>query len=96
VAWATLFFLNRDDFPDLAPLNTEAGQRFIDKVIDAVGGVDKRASAAGGGYAGGRAVARDFAGGQRGRWLTAAAPIRLADRLENESVDDLTYGSVFR
>jgi hypothetical protein len=37
----TLFFLNREDFPDLKPLNTEAGQKFIDGVIiDAIGGAD--------------------------------------------------------
>lgn len=36
----TFHYLNREDFPDLQPLNTEAGQRFIDSVIEALGGVD--------------------------------------------------------
>jgi RecA/RadA recombinase len=36
----TFFFLNREDFPDLPPLNTEAGQEYIDAVIDPIGGVD--------------------------------------------------------
>jgi hypothetical protein len=36
----TFFFLNREDFPDLDPVNTEAGQNFIDGIIDAIGGAD--------------------------------------------------------
>jgi hypothetical protein len=32
-----LFVLSREDFPDMAPLNYVAGQRFIDQVIDATG-----------------------------------------------------------
>lgn len=35
-----LFVLSREDFPEMPPLNTEAGQQFINRVIDAVGGVD--------------------------------------------------------
>jgi len=35
-----MFVLNREDFPDMAPLNTRAGQMFVDKFIDAIGGVD--------------------------------------------------------
>jgi hypothetical protein len=35
-----LFVISRDDFPDLPPLNTEAGQRYIDKLIETFGGVD--------------------------------------------------------
>jgi DnaB helicase-like protein/AAA domain-containing protein len=34
---ANLFILNREDFPDMPPLNTEEGQRFIDRVIGAIG-----------------------------------------------------------
>jgi hypothetical protein len=38
---ATFFFLNREDYPDLDPLNTEAGQKFIDDgIINAIGGAD--------------------------------------------------------
>lgn len=37
---ATLYVLNRDDFPDLQPLNTEAGQKYINRVIEELGGVD--------------------------------------------------------
>jgi hypothetical protein len=37
---ATLFYLNREDFPDMAPLNTEAGQHFIEAIIEKIGGVD--------------------------------------------------------
>ena len=36
----TLFILSREDFPDMPPLNTEAGQKFIDRVIDTLGRVD--------------------------------------------------------
>ena len=36
----TLFYLNREDFPNLAPLNTEAGQKFIDQGIVTLGGID--------------------------------------------------------
>ena len=34
------FYLNREDFPDLGPLDTELGQKFIDRIIDALGTVD--------------------------------------------------------
>jgi hypothetical protein len=34
------FYLNREDCPDLPPLDTEAGQKFIDRIIDALGTVD--------------------------------------------------------
>lgn len=37
---ATLFVLSREDFSDMPPLNTEAGQQFVDRVIKALGGVD--------------------------------------------------------
>jgi hypothetical protein len=36
----TFYLLNREEIPDLLPLNTEAGQRLIDGVIDAIGGID--------------------------------------------------------
>jgi hypothetical protein len=36
----TLFVLNREDFDDLPPLNTENGQRYIDRIINITGGVD--------------------------------------------------------
>jgi len=36
----TFFLLNREDAPDLPPLNTEAGQRFIDAIIVTLGGVN--------------------------------------------------------
>jgi hypothetical protein len=36
----TLFVLSHEDFPELSPLNGEAGQRYIDHVIDQLGGVD--------------------------------------------------------
>jgi hypothetical protein len=36
----TFWFLNREDYPDLDPLNTEAGQRFIDGIVEAIGGID--------------------------------------------------------
>lgn len=36
----TLFIVNREQFPEMPPLNTEAGQQFIDKIIEALGGVD--------------------------------------------------------
>ncbi len=35
-----LYFLCRDDLQDMSPLNTEAGQRFIDRFIERIGGVD--------------------------------------------------------
>ncbi|HEX3663801.1 MAG TPA: DnaB-like helicase N-terminal domain-containing protein [Rhizomicrobium sp.] len=35
-----LFVLCRDDFPDMPPLNTVQGQRFIDQHIEKLGGVD--------------------------------------------------------
>jgi hypothetical protein len=37
---ANLFILNREDFPDMAPLNTKEGQRFIDRVVDPIGQID--------------------------------------------------------
>ena len=37
---ATFHCLSREDFPELAPLNTEAGQKFIDATIAALGGID--------------------------------------------------------
>jgi AAA domain len=37
---ATFFYLNRYDFPDMPPLNTEAGQQVIDAMIETLGGVD--------------------------------------------------------
>jgi len=37
---ANLFIVSREDSPDMPPLNTEAGQKFIDAIIDALGGVD--------------------------------------------------------
>jgi RecA-family ATPase len=36
----TFHCLNREDFPDLPPLNTENGQKFIDAVIKAISGAD--------------------------------------------------------
>jgi AAA domain len=36
----TMFVLNREDFPDLPPFNTEAGQKFVDRIIDIIGGAD--------------------------------------------------------
>jgi hypothetical protein len=36
----TLFILNREDFPDLPPLNTPSGQGFIDRLIERLGGID--------------------------------------------------------
>jgi hypothetical protein len=37
----TFFVLSRDDFPDdMPPLNTEAGQKFVDRFIEAIAGVD--------------------------------------------------------
>jgi hypothetical protein len=33
--------LNRHDFPDLPPLNTAAGQGYIDRLISGIGGVDQ-------------------------------------------------------
>jgi hypothetical protein len=37
---ATLHMLCRDDIEDMPPLNTAAGQRFVDSVIEGLGGVD--------------------------------------------------------
>jgi RecA-family ATPase len=37
---ANLFVVNHADFPDLAPLNTAAGQHFVDELIEQLGGVD--------------------------------------------------------
>jgi hypothetical protein len=36
----TLFIVNREQFPDMPPLNTDAGQQFINRIIEALGGVD--------------------------------------------------------
>jgi hypothetical protein len=36
----TFYVFNREDIPDLQPLNTEAGQRAIDRIINELGGVD--------------------------------------------------------
>lgn len=36
----TLFAFSNEDFPDMPPLNTKAGQRYIDKVIEKLGGID--------------------------------------------------------
>jgi hypothetical protein len=36
----TLFVISRDDLPDMPPLNTEDGQRFIDALIESFGGLD--------------------------------------------------------
>jgi hypothetical protein len=36
----TLFVISRDDLPDMPPLNTEDGQRFVDDLIEGIGGVD--------------------------------------------------------
>jgi AAA domain len=36
----TFYYLNREDFPDMASLNTEAGQHFINGIIEALGGID--------------------------------------------------------
>jgi hypothetical protein len=35
-----LFIVNREDFPDLPPLNTEEGQQYVDAIIELLGGVD--------------------------------------------------------
>jgi hypothetical protein len=35
----TFFLLNREEFPDLPPLNTEEGQDFVNGIIDSLGGV---------------------------------------------------------
>ena len=35
-----LFILSREDFPDMPPLDTPAGQRYLDRVIEIIGGVD--------------------------------------------------------
>jgi hypothetical protein len=37
---APLFVVSREDCPDMPPLNTEAGQQFIDAIITALGRVD--------------------------------------------------------
>jgi hypothetical protein len=37
---AYFYILSREDFPDMLPLNTPAGQRFIDRMIEIAGGVD--------------------------------------------------------
>jgi hypothetical protein len=36
----SLFILSREDFPDMPPLNTEPGQKFIDRVINIIEGAD--------------------------------------------------------
>jgi hypothetical protein len=37
---ATFFAFSREDFEDMPPLDTEGGQKYIDLVIEAIGGVD--------------------------------------------------------
>lgn len=36
----TFFILNRHDSPDLPPLNTVEGQRYFDRIVELIGGVD--------------------------------------------------------
>jgi hypothetical protein len=36
----TLYVLSRENFPDTPPLNTKEGQKFIEMVIESIGGVD--------------------------------------------------------
>ena len=36
----TLFPFSREDFPDMPPLDSEAGQKYIDDIIELIGGVD--------------------------------------------------------
>ena len=36
----TFFYFNREDFPDLQPLNTEKGQHFLNRIIEGCGGCD--------------------------------------------------------
>lgn len=36
----SLWLLNSEDFPDMQPLNTEVGQRWLDEFIEAIGDVD--------------------------------------------------------
>src|SRR6516165_7234795 len=35
-----LFYFNREDFPNFEPLNTEAGQKYIDYLIEQLSGID--------------------------------------------------------
>ena len=35
-----LFAFSREDFPDMPPLNTESGQKYIDSVLEKLGGID--------------------------------------------------------
>jgi hypothetical protein len=37
---STLWIINREDFPNLPPLNTEEGQQFVEWMIEKIGGVD--------------------------------------------------------
>jgi hypothetical protein len=37
---ATLYVLNTEDVPEMPPLNTEAGQAYVDSFIERIGGVD--------------------------------------------------------
>jgi hypothetical protein len=37
---STFFYLSREDYSSLEPLNCEAGQKFVDEVIDQIGTVD--------------------------------------------------------
>jgi hypothetical protein len=37
---ATLFVLSTEDVPDMPPLNTEAGQAYVDNFIERIGGID--------------------------------------------------------
>jgi len=36
----TLWTVNREDYPDLPPLNTEEGQKFVEWMVERIGGVD--------------------------------------------------------
>ena len=37
---SSLWVINREDFPNLPPLNTEEGQKFLEWMIEQIGGVD--------------------------------------------------------
>jgi hypothetical protein len=37
---STLWLANREDFPNLPPLNTDDGQKFVESMIEQIGGVD--------------------------------------------------------
>jgi len=36
----TFYVLSRDDVPDMPPLDTAEGQRYVDKIIESIGGID--------------------------------------------------------